>query len=78
MRTSISFFPNTAKQNAKNNRIPIYLRVMHNGQKAEARLNEEITPEELFKWNPFVVRLDVKESPLNCRLNTISKTYDGF
>lgn len=76
MRTSISFFPNKTKQSSRTGKIPLYLRIIHNGQKAEARLNEEITEEELFKWNPFVMRLDLRDAPLNSKLNTISKSYD--
>jgi integrase len=78
MRTSLSFFPNTTKRSSKSGKIPLYLRIIHNGRKAEARLNEEITDNELFKWNPFVMRLDIKDSQLNSKLNTITKTYDDF
>jgi hypothetical protein len=58
MRTSISFFPNVAKRNSKTGRIPIYLRVIHNGQKAEARLNENISIKDLPEWDLIIMRLD--------------------
>lgn len=78
MRTSISFFPNVAKRNARSERIPIYLRVLHNGQKAEARLNEDISIKDLPKWNPVIMRLDARDAALNSKLNSISKAFDDF
>jgi site-specific recombinase XerD len=78
MRTSISFFPNVKKQNKRSGKIPIYLRVVHNKLKAEARLNEELTPAEVLKWNPLMMRLDIRECAVNSRLNAISRIYDEF
>jgi hypothetical protein len=34
------------KKQAKNGKIPIYLRVFHNNEKAESGLSEEITEDE--------------------------------
>ena len=58
MRSTIIFYPTTLKKRAKNGRIPIYLRVHHNNEKAEARLNEEISQEDHLKWNQMSMRLD--------------------
>jgi hypothetical protein len=35
------------KKQAKSGRIPIYLRVLHNTQKAEARHNKELSESDL-------------------------------
>jgi hypothetical protein len=37
MRPTIIFYPNETKKSKKNGKIPLYMRVLFNGQKAEAR-----------------------------------------
>jgi integrase len=78
MRSTIIFYPNTLKKQAKSGRIPIYLRVFHNNEKAESRLSEEITEDDLLKWNQMSMRLDDRNSNLNKILNSISNRFDDF
>ena len=51
----------------------IVMRVLIDGEKSEVRLPKEydLTEKDLFKWNPFIQRLDAKDSDVNDYLNSI-------
>jgi len=51
MKLSILFFPNTEKTVKKTGKVPMYLRVTLDRKKAEMRLNIEVSPSELKKWD---------------------------
>ena len=45
--TRLVFFPNKLKKSKKTGRIPMYLRILHLGVKAEARLNADVNEKDL-------------------------------
>jgi len=47
MRPTIIFYPNKAKKSKKNGKHPLYMRVLFNDQKTEARLAAELTDLEV-------------------------------
>jgi hypothetical protein len=78
MRSNLFFYPNLLKKNAKTGNIPIYLKIIHNRQKAEARLNEELSENDMLKWNPMIMRLDERSSHVNSIQNSISNRFNEF
>jgi hypothetical protein len=56
MILSILFYPNTQKANHKTGKIPMYVRVILNREKAEMRLNIDVFPRELKKWDDRIMR----------------------
>src|SRR5258705_6185801 len=78
MKTSILFFPNEAKKSKRTAKLPLYMRICFMGRKAEARLNFEITQTELLKWDPFTMRLQERNSPVNHYLNRIEQKFQEF
>ena len=78
MRLSIMFYPNKAKASSKTGKIPMYLRVVLDRQKAECRLNIETEPSDLIKWNGSMMRFEDREMSANALLNTIDKNFEDF
>ncbi len=78
MKLSILFYPNPQKTVIKTGKVPMYLRVVLNRKKAEMRLNIELTPEELKKWDEKTMRFTDREMSANVLLNTIDKNFDDF
>jgi hypothetical protein len=78
MKTTVIFLLNKSKQNKRTKKIPIYLRVIHNFSKAEARLNAEINPEEEFLWNPVSMRFSDRDSLINQQLNNVETEFRKF
>lgn len=74
-RTSLIFYPNSLKLEKKTGKIPLYLRILHNGKKAEARLNHSLTQSELFVWNEKIMRLEVRNSTVNKALQNIDDKF---
>jgi integrase len=77
MRSTLVFYPNHRKKSPKTAKIPIYLRVLHNG-KAESRLNAEITEEEMKRWNPIQMKLEERNSYVNEMIDTINVEFRKF
>jgi len=78
MKTSIRFFPNTRKIGTKNKRIPIYLRLLHNGQKREKKLNVGLYENELPLWSDFHQRLSQKKHTVNDYLCSIEAEFNKW
>ena len=63
MKTSMKIYPNKRKKSTKNGKIPFYLRIIHNGEKSEARLNVSDVREELLKkWSQETQRFNIRLS----------------
>jgi hypothetical protein len=78
MKTTILFYPNKEKRSKKNNQIPIYLRLLHQGSKKEKRLNVSIKDSELFLWNEALCKLNKKDAPINTYLSAIENEYNKW
>lgn len=78
MKLSILFFPNTQKAAAKTGKVPMYMRVTLNRKKAEMRLNIELSPTELKKWDDRTMRFIDREMSANAVLNSIDKKFEDF
>lgn len=78
MKLSIFFYPNQSKANKKNGKIPIYMRLMLNRQKAEMRLNAEVTEEEVKAWDSRTMRFTNRNARANSVLNNIENKFEDF
>lgn len=78
MKLSILFYPNTEKTVVKTGKVPMYVRVILNRKKAEMRLNIEVLPEELKKWDERTMRFIDRNMSANYLLNTIDKKFEDF
>jgi site-specific recombinase XerD len=78
MKLSLSFYPNELKANRKSGKIPVYLRIMLNRKKAEMRLNVEVHPAELKKWDPVTMRFRDRNLVANAILNKIETKFEDF
>jgi hypothetical protein len=77
MKTSVTFLLSKSKQNSKS-KIPIYVRVVHNRSKADARLNAEVSEADLLDWNPVMMRFSDRDSLINQQLNNIETEFRKF
>jgi len=78
MKTTILFYPNERKKSKRNNAIPIYLRLLHNGKKCEKRLNVEIKENDLCFWSKEIGRLNKKSNHVNDYLNNIEAEFNRW
>ena len=78
MKASLIFFPNEAKKNLQKGSIPLYLRVCFKRKKVENRLNFEIAEKELLRWDPFTMRIQERNSPVNHYLNRIEQKFQDL
>ena len=78
MKLSILFYPNLDKTNSKTGKIPMYMRITLNREKAEMRLNVEITESELPKWDQNTMRFTDRDMTANVYLNELDKSFDDF
>jgi hypothetical protein len=51
---------------------------MFNRTKTESRVNAELSPEELHKWDPFTMRIAERNSPVNHILNRLDQKFSDF
>lgn len=77
-KASIKFYPNKEKKSRKNGKIPMYLRIINNCQKAECRLPIEICESELQNWNPIVQRFENNKSNINRFLNKFEQEFEDI
>lgn len=75
-KVTLLFFPNKLKQNAKSQKIPIYLRIVFDRRKTETRLNCELTFEQLSKWNSLIMRLEEKSNYINSYLSSLEQKLE--
>lgn len=73
--TRLIFYPNESKKSKKNGKIPIYLRVLHNGTKAETRLNAEIDEKEIPLWDKFLMCFREQNNRINNRIRSIQNSF---
>jgi hypothetical protein len=78
MKLSILFYPNTEKAISKTGKVPMYMRIILNKKKAEMRLNIEVHPAELKKWDERTMQFIDREMSANALLNTIDKKFEDF
>lgn len=78
MKLSLLFYPNLEKLGTKTGKVPIYVRIALNRKKAEMRLNIEVLPEELKKWDERTMRFVDRDMSANALLNTIDKKFEDF
>ncbi|MEI8074991.1 MAG: phage integrase SAM-like domain-containing protein, partial [Bacteroidota bacterium] len=73
-KMTIGFHPMEHKKNPITKMTPLYIRLLSNGRKTEARLPKEydLSDYDLKKWNKFQQRIDAKESDINDFLNSIT------
>lgn len=67
-KTSILLYPNVLKKSKKSYKIPIYLRLYHQGKKSEKNLNKYITEKDLNLWNKELSLLINKNYNINTQL----------
>ena len=56
----------------------MYVRIVLNRKKAEMRLNIEVLPEDIIKWDEKTMRFTDREMSANVLLNTIDKNFEDF
>jgi hypothetical protein len=78
MKTSLVFYPNLPKKNAKTGKTPIYMRVCFQGKKSETRLNAELDEQHLLIWDKMAMRVAEKNSPVNHYLNRLHQKFNDF
>lgn len=74
--TRLIFFPNKLKKSKKTGRIPIYLRLLHLGVKAEARLNVDVDEKDLALWNERTMSFEHRDNKINNRLYSIKTAFE--
>ena len=72
-KLSIGFHPNPKRKDKSSKKTQIVMRVLINGSKSEVRLPKEydLSEKDLLRWNPFIQRLETKDSDVNDYLNSI-------
>jgi hypothetical protein len=78
MKATISYFPNEDKKSPRTGRVPIYLRVSFNRQKAETRLNADVSESQLLKWDPHTMRFADRSLYGNHMLNKLDERFHEF
>jgi hypothetical protein len=78
MKLSIHFYPNRDKKNNKTGKTPMYMRITLNREKAEMRLNIELTDTDLLKWDETMMRFADRNMSANAYLNEIDKNFEDF
>ncbi len=74
--TRLIFFPNKLKKSKKTGRVPMYLRILHLGVKAETRLNTDIDEKELALWNERTMSFEQRDSKVNNRIYAIKTAFE--
>ncbi|MBL7883985.1 MAG: hypothetical protein JNL69_07935 [Bacteroidia bacterium] len=77
-KPSLSFFLGLEKQNSKNGKIPVYLRIIANREKSDIRIPLEIEPELLPLWDNSFMRFREPIAELNRILNKYQKMFDDM
>ncbi len=74
----LKFYPNLKKKSSKSKRIPIYIRIIKNGLKAESRLHFDLAKNELKNWNKDFQRLIDKKHVVNLHLETVQAKFNNL
>ncbi len=77
-KATLIFYPNLYKVEKRSKKIPIYLRIIFKGRKAESRLNVLLNENELACWDPILMRVGLKDSKQNKILNTYQAIFDEY
>jgi len=77
-KISITIYPNDAKRSKDNFRTPLYLRIRKNREKAEIRLDWELSKNERELWNETLQRVESKSSSTNDFIDKIAKKFDEY
>ncbi|MBL7699864.1 MAG: site-specific integrase [Chitinophagaceae bacterium] len=78
MKASITYYLNASKKSSRTGKIPIYARISLSGEKAEYRLNAEVTETEVSKWDQMTMRLKDRSHYANHILNDIDNKFQQF
>jgi hypothetical protein len=78
MKLTLLFYLNIEKTHLKTGKIPVYARFTLDRKKAEMRLNIEVFPHELQKWDEKTMRFTDREMSANALLNSIDKSFEDF
>ncbi|RYG52656.1 MAG: hypothetical protein EOO01_06210 [Chitinophagaceae bacterium] len=79
MKASLWFYVNKQKKSRKSGVIPIYLRVLLHGKKAEGRLYEaDLQEKDLPLWDEGTMRLRAKNHKANKFINDVQADFDDF
>lgn len=75
--TSLKFYVNNQKLNAKKGTLPIYCRLINNKNKKEFRLPKtfDIKDSEINFWNSMTRRLNIRNHPTNEYLNALEYKF---
>jgi integrase/recombinase XerD len=75
---TLIFFPAEEKQMKQSGKFPIYLRIIVNRKKAEARLGIQLDGNELSLWDDHLMRVSIRNADANHLLNTIESNFKNF
>jgi hypothetical protein len=75
---TITIYPNFKKVSKKTGKIPMYVRILHQNQKAEASLKLDITDRQRHQWNEMTQSFEPSRDPLNARIDRIKGDYGNF
>lgn len=82
MGTSLKVYINKAKRRSRDNRFPLYLRIIHNTKKSEGKINTTpINESDLGYWNEETQRFNSKQKKFNAHnivLNQIQNEFHNF
>jgi integrase len=78
MKLSLFFYPKRDKTNTKTGKIPMYMRIILNREKAEMRLNVELQEADLLKWDEATMRFTDRNMSANAYLNELDKSFEDF
>lgn len=75
-KTSISFYLNLSKKSPKTGKVPVYLRIVNNRDKAETRLSLDLSENDILLWNPRIMRVEDNKLPVNKLLNKYQQQFE--
>ena len=79
MATSLKFYLNKAKRSNKTGKTPLYLRVIHDGKKAEGKINlPPVEEKEELQWNEEFQRFARGMRDHNAALDALKVKFDKF
>ena len=75
-KVTLIFYPHAAAKSKRTGNIPIYMRIIHNRQKAEIRLDVDCDERLLPLWNPHMMAFEQKNNTVNDRINFIRNEFN--
>jgi hypothetical protein len=79
IKVSLWCYPNDQKKSTKNEKTPVYIRVILNGKKSEGRLyHAEVAEKEKLLWDSGTMQLRGSTHLTNKPINSVQKQFDEF